>query len=90
MTGQVETLILDLVDRLTLRDRTYKEAVDAWRTSCPGLPVREEANDRRLLMQEEVNGNSMIRVSSLGHALLDERKAEREWLSGKLAGRELI
>ena len=90
MTGQVEALILDLVDRLTLRDRTYKEAVGAWCTSCPGLPVWEQAHDRRLIMQEEVNGNSMIRVSSLGHALLDERKAEREWLSGKLAGRELI
>ena len=90
MSGQVETLILDLVDRLTLRDGTYKEVVGARSTSCPGFPVWEEANDRRLIVQEEVNGNSMIRVSSLGHALLDERKAEREWLSGKLAGRELI
>jgi hypothetical protein len=82
MTDPVEALILDLLDWLTLRDRTYEEVMAAWRTSCPRLPVWEEANDRGLIMREEVNGNSMIRVSSAGLALLDERKAEHEWLAG--------
>jgi hypothetical protein len=77
MTDPVEALILDLLDWLTVRDRTYEEVMAAWRTSCPRLPVWEEANDRGLIMQEEVNGNSMIRVSSLGLALLDQRKAHQ-------------
>jgi hypothetical protein len=77
MTDPVEALILDLLDWLTLRDRTYEEVMDAWRTSCPRLPVWEEANDRGLIVREEVNGNSMIGVSSSGMALLDQRKVQK-------------
>ena len=77
MTDPVEALILDLLDWLAVRDRTYEEVMDAWRTSCPRLPVWEEANDRGLVVQEEVNGNSMIRVSSSGLALLDQRKIHK-------------
>jgi hypothetical protein len=42
----VEALILDLLEWVTRRDRTYEEVMDAWRTSCPRLPVWEDANDR--------------------------------------------
>ena len=77
MTDPVEALILDLLDWLTLRDRTYEEVMAAWRTSCPRLPVWEEANDRGLITREEVNGNSMIRVSSVGLALLDQLKSQK-------------
>ena len=77
MTDPVEALILDLLDWLTLRDRTYEEVMDAWRTSCPRLPVWEEANDRGLITREEVNGNSMIKVSSAGLALLDQLKSQK-------------
>jgi D-3-phosphoglycerate dehydrogenase len=31
----VEALILDLLDWLAARERTYEEVMDAWRTSCP-------------------------------------------------------
>ena len=71
----VEALILDLLEWVTRRDRTYEEVMAAWRTSCPRLPVWEEANDRGLITREEVNGNSMIRVSSSGLALLDQRRS---------------
>ena len=74
MTDPVEALILDLLDWLTLRERTYEEVMAAWRTSCPRLPVWEEANDRGLIMREEVNDNSMIRVSSAGLASLTNAK----------------
>jgi len=30
-----ESLILDLLEWLEKRDRTYEEVMDAWRTSCP-------------------------------------------------------
>jgi hypothetical protein len=74
MTDPVEALILDLLDWLTIRDRTYEEVMAAWRTSCPRLPVWEDANDRGLIVQEEVNGKSVVRVSSAGRALLGQRQ----------------
>ena len=74
MAETVEALILDLLDWLMVRDRTYEEVMDAWRTSCPRLPVWEDANDRGLIAREEVNGNCVIRVTSKGLALLGRRK----------------
>ncbi|MGD1071003.1 MAG: hypothetical protein ABSB15_12750 [Bryobacteraceae bacterium] len=75
MTDTVEALILDLLDWLTIRDRTYEEVMDAWRTSCPRLPVWEDANDRGLVAHEKVNGRYVVRVTSAGLALLDARAA---------------
>ena len=70
----VEALILDLLHWLTVRDRTYEEVMDAWRTSCPRLPVWEDANDRRLVTQETVAGKSVVRVSASGLALLEQHR----------------
>jgi len=38
----VESLILDLLEWVTRRDRAYEEVMEAWSTSCPKLPVWEE------------------------------------------------
>ena len=70
----VEALILDLLEWLTKRDRSYEEVMDAWRTSCPRLPVWEDANDRGLVMQEWVDGHSIVRITSSGRGLLEQRK----------------
>jgi len=37
----VEALILDLLEWVANGERTYEEVMDAWRTSCPKLPVWE-------------------------------------------------
>ena len=66
----VESLILDLLEWLTQRERTYEEVMAAWRTSCPRLPVWEDANDRGLIKTEEVMGRSIVRVAPAGLALL--------------------
>jgi hypothetical protein len=73
MADTVEALILDLLDWLMVRDRTYEEVLDAWRTSCPRLPVWEDANDRGLITREEVDGNYVVRVTPSGLALLGQR-----------------
>jgi D-3-phosphoglycerate dehydrogenase len=62
----VEALILDLLDWLAERDRSYEEVMDAWRTSCPKLPVWEDANDRGLIKTE----HGIVRITASGHALL--------------------
>ena len=35
MTETVQSLVLDLVEWVGRKDRTYRETMDAWRTSCP-------------------------------------------------------
>jgi hypothetical protein len=70
----VEGLIIDLLLWLAKDERTYEEVMDAWRTSCPKLPVWEDANDRGLVVREEASGRSVVRVTAAGLALLEQRK----------------
>jgi D-3-phosphoglycerate dehydrogenase len=69
----VEALILDLLQWLASGERTYDEVMEAWRTSCPRLTVWEDANDRGLIASDQVHGRKVIRPSSSGLALLDQR-----------------
>lgn len=62
----VEALIHDLLAWVAMRERTYEETMDAWRTSCPKLPVWEDANDRGLI---EIK-NGIVRVTASGRALM--------------------
>ena len=66
MPDTVEALIVDLLLWLDLRERTYDETMSAWRTSCPKLPVWEDANDRGLILTER----GIVRVTDQGRALL--------------------
>jgi len=70
----VESLIIDLLEWVANRERTYDEVMDAWRTSCPKLPVWEDATDRGLIATEYVNGRSLVAVTPQGLALLEQRK----------------
>lgn len=70
----VEALILDLLEWLAARERSYEEVLEAWRTSCPKLPVWEDANDRGLVTREDRGGRCIVGVSPSGRALLDRRK----------------
>ncbi len=45
-TETVDALVLDLLEWIGSTPRPYGEVLDAWRTSCPRLPVWEEANER--------------------------------------------
>jgi hypothetical protein len=70
MSRTVETLVLDLLEWVSSRDRSYEETMDAWRTSCPNLQVWEEANDRGLVRVEIGNGRSSVRVTPAGFDLV--------------------
>jgi hypothetical protein len=72
MTPTVRVLVLDLLEWLALKDRTYEETMDAWRTSCPRLPVWEDASDLGLIAIERQNGQSFVRVTATGFELLAE------------------
>ena len=77
VTQTVEALVLDLLEWLARKERSYEETMDAWRTSCPRLPVWEDANDRGLVCTENRNGRSSIRVTTAGFELLRKFRPER-------------
>ena len=74
MPDPLESLILDLLEWLSVRDRTYSDVMDAWRTSCPKLPVWEDANDRQLIEREIKNGGEIIRLTPAGQAFLAQHR----------------
>jgi D-3-phosphoglycerate dehydrogenase len=74
MTDTVENLILDLVEWVGRKERTYQETMDAWRTSCPRLPVWEDATERGLVETASANGRSLVRATPAGLALLGEKR----------------
>jgi len=75
MSDPVDSLVMDLLDWIGNEPRPYAEVMEAWRTSCPRLPVWEEANRRGLLRQfHEPGGSSMVALSESGRTLLAERR----------------
>ncbi len=74
MTDTVENLMLDLVEWVARTERTYRETMDAWRTSCPKLPVWEDATDRGLVERVLADGRVVVRATPDGLALLKEAR----------------
>ena len=60
MSNNVDDLILDLLEWLGPSPRPYADVMDAWRTSCPKLPVWEEANDRDYVERSLVVGEGLV------------------------------
>jgi hypothetical protein len=73
----LEILVLDLLEWLARFDRTYEDVMNAWRTSCPKLPVWEEASDRGLLTREVKDDSSIVRITPQGTELLRQRRPSR-------------
>ena len=74
MSDPVDALLIDLVGWIAREDRDYLEVMDAWRTSCPRLPVWEEANARGLVTRKFENGRGpIVCVTTAGQAFLAKR-----------------
>lgn len=72
-----EPLILDLLEWIGPHSRPYAEVLEAWRTSCPRLPVWEEANERGFIEHIHEPGQAaLVTVSPLGLAQLEARRAQ--------------
>jgi hypothetical protein len=81
-TDDVESLVLDLLEWLGSEPRRYAEVMDAWRTSCPRLPVWEEAIDRGFIERRFVPGTGqLISVSAIG---ADHLRACRSWAASPI------
>jgi hypothetical protein len=67
MADNLNDLVLDLLEWLGTSPRPYSEVLDAWRTSCPRLPVWEEANDRGFIQRgNEPGRGQFVSVSAAG------------------------
>ena len=74
MPDPVEALILDLLEWIGPKPRPYREVIEAWRTSCPRLPVWEDANERGFIERHLQGSEAMVSVSALGARFLAERR----------------
>lgn len=54
-----EALVLELLAWVARRPRTYGETMEVWRTSCPRMPVWEDATANGLIVV--VAGDATIR-----------------------------
>jgi hypothetical protein len=67
----VESLVLDLLEWIGPSPRPYAEVQEAWRTSCPRLPVWEDAVDGGLVDTRFEPGRGLLAgVTPLGEARL--------------------
>jgi D-3-phosphoglycerate dehydrogenase len=72
----VDSLLLDLLEWLATKARPYEEVMDVWRTSCPRLPVWEEANDRGYVNQLYVMGTGrQVAISASGALHLQKSRS---------------
>jgi len=73
MANTVDALVLDLLEWIGPRPRPYAEVIEAWRTSCPRLPVWEEANERGFLDHSHVPGReAYVAMSARGREFLEK------------------
>lgn len=63
-------LICDLLEWLAREPRTHAEVMDGWRTSCPRLPVWEEATDRGYVARR----GPLVEVTPHGRSFLVEQR----------------
>ncbi len=70
MTDTVEPLIADMLSWIVKEERSYAEVMDAWRTSCPRLPVWEEANARGFVARRVKDGRAVIGLTEDGRRFL--------------------
>ncbi len=74
MSDTVEPLLVDLVEWIAKEERSYLDVMDAWRTSCPRLPVWEEANARGLVMRVSAPGGAVVRATAAGQAFVRQAR----------------
>ncbi len=66
-----KSLVLDLIEWVARHPRTYDEVMDTWRTSCPRLPIWEDAIDHGLVVRDRQKGRgTIVRLTDTGRKLL--------------------
>ncbi len=66
-----EALVRDLVSWVAREPKPYSEVMEAWQTSCPRLPIWEDALEHGLVVRERADRGLVVRASDSGIAFLD-------------------
>ena len=78
MPEPVSLLMIQFLDWVASRPRTYAQAMDAWRTSCPRLSVWEDALIAGFI---QVTGGPVqqgeVALTPQGRAILDGSQGRR-------------
>ena len=82
MANPVDALIIDLLEWIGPEPRPYSEVMEAWRTSCPRLPVWEEANARGFIeRRHEAGSEAVVSVSAPGQEFLRKHRRPKQLAS---------
>ncbi|HTT58420.1 MAG TPA: hypothetical protein VMF33_00060 [Acidimicrobiales bacterium] len=77
-SATVESLIEELLEWIGPDPRPYGEVQEAWRTSCPRLPVWEDAVDAHYVVSwRDASGVRLVAVSPSGKSFLARRRQNR-------------
>ena len=72
MSEESKALVLDLVEWVARRPRSYDEVMDAWRTSCPRLTIWEDAQAGNLVRRyRDESGVAFVAATEDGRRLLE-------------------
>jgi hypothetical protein len=71
MHKPVQPLMLQFLDWASSRPRTYAEAMEAWRSSCPRLTIWEDALADGLICVERRGAESVVTVTAVGRTVLE-------------------
>ena len=76
MEDPTAALTLQFLQWIAERPRTYADAMDAWRTSCPRLSVWEDALESGLFRVEASNlkDNALLSLTEKGTSALMDSK----------------
>jgi len=78
MTLKPSALTLQMLEWVAERPRTYEEAMEAWKTSCPRLSIWEDALLDQLIalsfVETRERAASIVAVPESGRALLEDSR----------------
>ena len=79
--NDISPLMLQLLEWISCRPRSYAETMDAWRRSCPRLTIWEDALISGLV-QLEMDGytapDSRVGLTAFGRSALDTASCQRK------------
>jgi hypothetical protein len=82
MPDRMNLLTLEFLQRISSRSRTYADAMEAWRTTCPRNSVWEDALIGGLIQIENGSrmGESKVSLTPMDKAFLDGKsESQNRW-----------
>jgi len=78
--NKIAPLMLELLEWISDRPRSYAETMEAWRSTCPRLTTWEDAVIRGLVQVEwdgDATHDLIVSLTALGRSALDARDQKK-------------